>query len=208
MKEIKLEIRIYSLQYDELTPQDRELMDKAKEATSRSYAPYSKFSVGAAALLKNGVIVTGTNQENAAYPSGLCAERTTLFYANSQYPDQPVLTLAIAARSESGYLDTPIPPCGACRQVLLETEQRYHFAIWRKSDLRDRRNQRFITLIFLRGVFEINSLTLPHNGHTSQSTGEAKSPVPMIQGKQLPQQTVSAIRQARDTYGPALRSDR
>lgn len=100
-------------------------MDKAKEATSRSYAPYSKFSVGAAALLKNGVIVTGTNQENAAYPSGTCAERTTLFYANSQYPDQPVLTLAIAARSESGYLDTPIPPCGACRQVLLETEQRY-----------------------------------------------------------------------------------
>ena len=116
MKEIKLEIRIHSLQYDELTPQDRELMDKAKEATSRSYAPYSKFSVGAAALLKNGVIVTGTNQENAAYPSGTC---------NSQYPDQPVLTLAIAARSESGYLDTPIPPCGACRQVLLETEQRY-----------------------------------------------------------------------------------
>lgn len=125
MKEIKLEIRIHSLQYDELTPQDRELIDKAKEATSRSYAPYSKFSVSAAALLKNGVIVTGTNQENAAYPSGLCAERTTLFYANSQYPDQPVLTLAIAARSESGYLDTPIPPCGACRQVLLETEQRY-----------------------------------------------------------------------------------
>ena len=82
MKEIKLEIRIHSLQYDELTPQDRELMDKAKEATSRSYAPYSKFSVGAAALLKNGVIVTGTNQENAAYPSGTCAERTTLFYAS------------------------------------------------------------------------------------------------------------------------------
>ena len=73
MKEIKLEIRIHSLQYDELTPQDRELIDKAKEATSRSYAPYSKFSVGAAALLKNGVIVTGTNQENAAYPSGTCA---------------------------------------------------------------------------------------------------------------------------------------
>ncbi|WP_288352794.1 cytidine deaminase [uncultured Bacteroides sp.] len=125
MKEIKLEICIHSLQYEELAPQDRELIDKAKEATSRSYAPYSKFSVGAAALLKNGVIVTGTNQENAAYPSGLCAERTTLFYANSQYPDQAVLTLAIAARNEAGYLDTPIPPCGACRQVLLETEQRY-----------------------------------------------------------------------------------
>ena len=139
MKEIKLEIRIHSLQYDELTPQDRELIDKAKEATSRSYAPYSKFSVGAAALLKNGVIVTGTNQENAAYPSGTCAERTTLFYANSQYPDQAVDTLAIAARSETGYLDSPIPPCGACRQVLLETEQRFHqpmrILLYSKNDI-------------------------------------------------------------------------
>ena len=102
------------------------MIDKAKEATSRSYAPYSKFSVGAAALLKNGVIVTGTNQENAAYPSGTCAERTTLFYANSQYPDQPVQTLAIAARNEQGkFLEDPITPCGACRQVMLEMETRY-----------------------------------------------------------------------------------
>src|SRR5699024_9590066 len=95
------------------------------EATRRSYAPYSHFSVGAAALLANGVVVTGTNQENAAYPSGLCAERTTLFYANSQYPDQAVVTLAIAARTEKDFIDTPIPPCGACRQVILETEKRY-----------------------------------------------------------------------------------
>ena len=139
MKEIRLEIRIRSLQYDELTPQDRELTDKAKEATARSYAPYSRFRVGAAARLKNGVIVTGTNQENAAYPSGTCAERTTLFYANSQYPDQAVDTLAIAARSETGYLDSPIPPCGACRQVLLETEQRFHqpmrILLYSKNDI-------------------------------------------------------------------------
>ena len=94
------------------------------EATARSYAPYSHFSVGAAALLNNGTIVTGTNQENAAYPSGLCAERTTLFYANSQYPDPPVNTLAIAARTEKDFIETPIPPCGAC-QVILETEKRY-----------------------------------------------------------------------------------
>ena len=100
-------------------------MDDAIEATRRSYAPYSHFSVGAAALLANGVVVTGTNQENAAYPSGLCAERTTLFYANSQYPDQAVVTLTIAARTEKDFIDTPIPPCGACRQVILETEKRY-----------------------------------------------------------------------------------
>ena len=126
MKKIKLEIEIGTCSYSELSPEDRLLVDKAKEATSRSYAPYSKFSVGAAALLGNGVIVTGTNQENAAYPSGICAERTTLFYAGSQYPDQPVKTLAIAAHTASGFLETPIPPCGACRQVLLETEQRFN----------------------------------------------------------------------------------
>ena len=96
------------------------------EATARSYAPYSHFSVGAAALLNNGTIVTGTNQENAAYPSGLCAERTTLFYANSQYPDQPVNTLAIAARTEKGLYRNSysslwrLPP-----KVILETEKRY-----------------------------------------------------------------------------------
>jgi cytidine deaminase len=97
--------------------------------TQHSYAPYSKFHVGAAALLKSGIIVTGSNQENAAYPSGLCAERTTLFYANSQYPDQPVLTLAIAARNEKGFMKEPIPPCGACRQVILETENRFNHPV-------------------------------------------------------------------------------
>ena len=85
--------------------------------------------MGAAALLANGVTVTGSNQENAAYPSGTCAERTTLFYANSQYPDQPVRMLAIAARNEAGFTDTPVTPCGACRQVLLETEQRFGLPI-------------------------------------------------------------------------------
>ncbi|MBX9190258.1 MAG: cytidine deaminase [Bacteroides nordii] len=116
-------IKVYT--FDELNKTDQDLMTSAMEATTRSYAPYSKFSVGAAALLANGIVVTGTNQENAAYPSGLCAERTTLFYANSQYPDQPVLTLAIAARTEKDFIDLPIPPCGACRQVILETEKRY-----------------------------------------------------------------------------------
>lgn len=125
MKEVKIEINIRSYSYDELDEKDRQLIDAAKEATLRSYAPYSRFAVGAAALLENGKIITGTNQENAAYPSGTCAERTTLFYANSEYPDQAVVTLAIAAKSPDGFLEKPIPPCGSCRQVLLETEQRY-----------------------------------------------------------------------------------
>ena len=125
MKDLNIQTIIKVCQYDELSDQDKQLIDKAKEMTQHSYAPYSQFKVGAAALLANGAIVTGSNQENAAYPSGLCAERTTLFYANSQYPDQAVLTLAIAARTEQDFIDNPIPPCGACRQVILETETRY-----------------------------------------------------------------------------------
>lgn len=125
MKDLTITATIKVYQPDELSPADRALMNAAKEATARSYAPYSRFSVGAAAQLADGTVVTGTNQENAAYPSGLCAERTTLFYANSQHPDQPVVTLAIAARTEKDFIDMPIPPCGACRQVILETEKRY-----------------------------------------------------------------------------------
>ncbi len=125
MDKIKIEIDIESCKYDELQPDDKKLVDAACLATKNSYAPYSKFSVGAAALLNNGLIITGNNQENAAYPSGTCAERTTVFYANAQYPHEPVMTLAIAAKSEHGFLDSPIPPCGACRQVLLETEKRF-----------------------------------------------------------------------------------
>lgn len=126
MKDLNIQIAIRIYEYEELTAADRELTDAACRATERSYAPYSHFSVGAAARLVDGIIVTGSNQENAAYPSGLCAERTTLFYANSQYPDQAVETLAIAARNERGeFLEKPIPPCGACRQVMLETEKRF-----------------------------------------------------------------------------------
>ena len=126
MKEQRIEIsyKIYTI--DELEAQDKHLVDAALEATRRSYAPYSHFHVGAAALLENDIIVTGTNQENIAYPSGLCAERTALFYANSQYPDKAVKALAIAAYSEEeGIVRTPISPCGACRQVMLETEKRF-----------------------------------------------------------------------------------
>ncbi len=125
MKELTLTTHVKVYQYDELSEEDRKLIDKAKEATARSYAPYSQFAVGAAALLSDGTIVTGTNQENVAYPSGICAERTTLFYANSQYPDQAVRVLAIAAKTEGDFIGKPISPCGACRQVMAETEKRY-----------------------------------------------------------------------------------
>ena len=123
-KKIEIPYEVHAI--EELDGQDKLLMEAAREATRRSYAPYSKFHVGAAALLENGIVVTGTNQENVASPSGLCAERTTLFYANSQYPDVPVVALAIAACSEDGVTPSyPISPCGACRQVMLETEKRY-----------------------------------------------------------------------------------
>ena len=126
MKEqiIELSYRIYAL--DELPEESRKLVDAALEATQRSYAPYSHFYVGAAVKLDNGVIVTGNNQENVAFPSGLCAERTALFYANAQYPEVPVKALAIVARDSSGKVtQAPISPCGACRQVMLETENRF-----------------------------------------------------------------------------------
>lgn len=118
------EIKVFAM--NELPENDRLLVLEAQKATLRSYAPYSHFQVGAAALLEDGTIVTGTNQENAAFPSGLCAERTTLFYANSQYPDLSIKALAITARTPDGELcHTPLTPCGACRQVMVETEKRY-----------------------------------------------------------------------------------
>ena len=127
MKELTLTIPIRVFSYEELDEADRKLIDTAREATRRSYSPYSRFAVGAALRLIDGTLVSGSNQENAASPSGLCAERTTLFYANSRYPDQAVDTLAIAARNERGeFLSDPISPCGACRQVMVETEKRYN----------------------------------------------------------------------------------
>lgn len=120
-----MQTKVLVSSYGELTETDREVVDAARAATANSYAIYSHFNVGAAVRLNNGIIVSGTNQENAAYPSGICAERTTLFWANSQYPNESVETLAIAARTEQGELETPIPPCGACRQVILETEKRF-----------------------------------------------------------------------------------
>ncbi|MFA9370543.1 MAG: cytidine deaminase [Labilibaculum antarcticum] len=111
---------------DELSLEEQDLVKNAKEAALRSYSPYSKFSVGAAILLQNGDIIQGNNQENSAYPSGLCAERVAMFYANSKYPDVAINAIAITARTNGSFLANPIPPCGSCRQVLLETEERFN----------------------------------------------------------------------------------
>ena len=125
MKTIRITADIIECGKDALNADDRRLVQSAEDFLGHAYAPYSRFSVSAAALLDNGVIVNGTNQENAASPSGLCAERTAVFYANSMYPDQKVTTLAISAFFVGQIVKNPITPCGSCRQVLLETEMRY-----------------------------------------------------------------------------------
>lgn len=125
MQNLKLEISYRFYQLSELSLDDQELVRIAKEQTHCSYARYSHFCVGAACRLADGRIVRGANQENAAYPSGLCAERTAVFSAQANYPDQPITTLAIAASNEKGFLNEPVTPCGACRQVILEVEDRY-----------------------------------------------------------------------------------
>ena len=125
MKEYQLTAKMRSYQWEELSEEQRAVVSVAKEQTKHSYCPYSHFHVGAAAKLANGVIIRGSNQENAAYPSGLCAERTALFAAGALYPDEPVTMLAIACFTDGHFTAEPGAPCGACRQVMLETEHRY-----------------------------------------------------------------------------------
>ncbi len=108
----------------ELERGDRQLLDKAREATAHAYAPYSHFRVGAAAVLKNGQIVTGSNQENASFPVGICAERVLLSTVASLYPGIPIATIAISYFNEQGPAKQPISPCGICRQSLQEFETR------------------------------------------------------------------------------------
>ncbi len=106
----------------ELPKSIKELIINAKKTALNAYAPYSKFMVGAAVLLANGKIIMGNNQENSAYPSGLCAERVALFYANSQYPKVAIEAIAIVAFQNKKEVENPIYPCGACRQVILESQ--------------------------------------------------------------------------------------
>lgn len=135
MKEFKITTLIRECAIDELSDADRELVETAREMTRHSYAPYSKFHVGAAIRLANGDIAVGSNQENAAYPSGTCAERTACFHASATHSGMKMEKIAIAAWTKEGHPDNapydecfqaePISPCGACRQALLEYEKLY-----------------------------------------------------------------------------------
>ena len=124
---IKREIKSIIVDYNspaELNDELQNLIQKARDAAKNAYAPYSEFRVGAAVLLENNEIIEGNNQENAAYPSGLCAERVAIFYANSKYPNIKIKAIAITASTKDGFIKEPIPPCGSCLQVMLESEQR------------------------------------------------------------------------------------
>ena len=145
MKDIELNFRMQFCQLEDLADDDRQLVEKAIGATQNSYAPYSNFHVGACLRLADGREVIGANQENAAFPSGLCAERSAVFAAQSMFPEEAITALAIAARNENGLTAQPVSPCGACRQVILEMEDRY------KQDVR-------ILLYGTEGVYVIPSV--------------------------------------------------
>lgn len=125
MKTIRLETEVKVYAYDELSDDDRRLVDEAKRMTATSYAPYSRFHVGAAILMADGSVATGSNQENAAYPSGTCAERTAAYHASAVKPGVAMKKIAVAAWTGGRFQGRPISPCGACRQVLAEYEKLY-----------------------------------------------------------------------------------
>ena len=126
---IKRVLRIVADEYDklsELSADDQKLIAAARESAENAYAPYSKFCVGAAVLLANGMIIKGNNQENADFTDGLCAERVALFYAHANFPDVAVEAVAVTAKTVHGLIPGPAQPCGSCRQVFIETESRYN----------------------------------------------------------------------------------
>lgn len=126
MKNITLKAEIKFCRFDEMEENEQRLINKAIKATENSYAPYSEFNVGAALRLEDGTEIIGANQENAAFSVTLCAERSAIFNAQSNYPDKPITHIAIAAKNKSGFVNTPVAPCGSCRQVILEMESRYN----------------------------------------------------------------------------------
>ena len=124
MKEEKIELTFTRAKLEELSQSEQDLIANTQHAFSNAYAPYSGFLVGASVLLENGEIINGSNQENAAYPSGLCAERVALFYAGAKYPEVAIKTIAISAKSKTFEIDDVVSPCGACRQVMAEYQQK------------------------------------------------------------------------------------
>ncbi len=129
MEQKILETKVHIYRFKELDPEIQVLITKAKEMTKNCYVPYSHFHVGAAILLENGALFFGSNQENAAYPAGICAERVALSYANTEFPEVPVKAVAIAAWANKEFTVNPISPCGICRQTLLEVQRRFNSPI-------------------------------------------------------------------------------
>jgi cytidine deaminase len=129
---INVEIHINIEEYKspaELSIDEQHLIDRAIQTARDAYAPYSEFHVGASLLLENGTFVNGNNQENAAYPDGLCAERVAIFAANAMHPKSPVIMMAVAAVYQDKLFDQPVYPCGSCRQALLESENRFNQSV-------------------------------------------------------------------------------
>ena len=122
----KIELSFILAHLSELSAQEQQLVANAKAAFKTAYAPYSGFLVGASVLLENGEVINGSNQENVAYPSGLCAERVALFYAGAKFPDVKINTVAISVLSKNFEVKDVISPCGACRQVMAEYEDKQH----------------------------------------------------------------------------------
>ncbi len=125
MKPYQIVSNVCVYSYAELSQEEKDLVNVAREMTWKSYAPYSHFYVGAALKLLNGVVVPGCNLENASFSATMCAERTAICAAGAQYPRIPMKMMAVVARNDNGFLDHPVAPCGACRQVLLEAENLY-----------------------------------------------------------------------------------
>ena len=125
MEKVNVSSDIRLCQIEELVDEAKELVQTAIQATDNSYSPYSKFRVGAAVRLAGGKVIKGANQENAAFPVTICAERSAIFAAQANYPDKAILSIAIAARNEEGFTQEPVSPCGSCRQVMVEIEQKY-----------------------------------------------------------------------------------
>ncbi len=144
--EIKTSIKVYS-DLDQLAASDLQLVSEAKKQLENAYAPYSKFRVGAAVRLTSGLILGGSNQENASYPLCMCAERVALYHAAALYPNDPPVSMAITVRSEKSKIDKPVSPCGACRQVIAEYEYRYQQPI------------RIILSSDSNEVYEVNSIS-------------------------------------------------
>jgi len=157
MKTTEIKITVYEFaNLNELPENDQNLLLEARRITAFAYAPYSGFHVGAAVLLGNGKVVTGNNQENSAFPSSLCAERVALFYANANFPDSEVKTIAISAAKNGILVNEPIKPCGGCRQTLAELETRFDTPIRIILDGQD-------SILVLNGVESLLPLSFSKN---------------------------------------------